>query len=66
MSKSDPSVNPNAKPEQEQPDPNKDTAIHKHRSVESQVEGGQNQYEGEPHEGYGEGGHNQGRSARNG
>lgn len=60
MSKSDPSVNPNAKPEKEQPDPNKDNAIHSHRSVESQVEGGQNQYEGEPHEGYGGRGHNEG------
>ena len=60
MSKSDPTVNPNAKSEQEKPDAGKHAEIHDHRSVESQVEGGQNQYEGEPREGYGGRGHNEG------
>ena len=53
MSKSDPSVNPNAKPEREQPDPNTNEQTNTHRSNESLIEGGQNQYEGEPHPGYG-------------
>ena len=34
MSKSDPSVNPNAKPEREQPDPNTDEQTNTHRSNE--------------------------------
>lgn len=53
MSKSDPSVNPNARQEREHPTGNETDKSNRHRSVESVVEGGQNQYEGEPHEGYG-------------
>jgi hypothetical protein len=52
MSKSDPSVNPNARQEREQPPTGPDKA-NAHRSAESLIEGGQNQYEGEPQEGYG-------------
>jgi len=52
MSKSDPSVNPNARQERDQPTTGPDKA-NTHRSAESLIEGGQNEYEGEPHEGYG-------------
>ncbi|HYF61513.1 MAG TPA: hypothetical protein VD886_01785, partial [Herpetosiphonaceae bacterium] len=53
MSKSDPSVNPNARQEREQPAGGQADQANRHRSAESLIEGGQNQYEGEPHEGYG-------------
>lgn len=53
MSKSDPSVNPNAKQETDQPAADAHEHANAHRSHESQIEGGQNQYEGEPAEGYG-------------
>ena len=53
MSKSDPSVNPNATQEHDQPTADTQDRSNAHRSHESVIEGGQNQYEGEPAEGYG-------------
>ena len=48
--------NPNAKPEEEEGkarEAGRDGLKDSHRSINSQIEGGQNEHEGEPHPGYG-------------